>query len=465
MPKDVSFSELAHFIPKQEEALEAVKKFKFLLYGGAMGGGKSYFLRWVAIYLLLNWAQKGIKNVRVGLFCEDYPSLKDRHIIKLQFEFPSWLGTYNSTEHNFTLNTKFGGGVISFRNLDQPGKYASSEFAAILVDELTKNQKDRFDLLRTRMRWPGIPDTKFIAGTNPGSVGHEWVKKIWLRGEFEPGEQEADQFYFVRSKATDNNHLDAGYYRTLEGLPPELKKAFLEGDWDLFQGQFFSEWRESIHVIPTAPLPEEWFRYRSIDFGKTAPFCCKWYTVDYDHNVKVYREYYRAGMDADTNFSNVTKMSGDEVYQWTVLDSACFAATYGASFNRGAGETIADIAWRQGVEALPSPKNRKAGWVIMHQYLRWMEEDSEGKIVQKIPRLQYMQCCEDSIRTIPSLVFSKNDIEDLDTRGEDHAADTDSYFLQMLNEDATYYSPTQKQPTFSQRFRQQKTDAIEQILL
>jgi len=67
-------------------------------------------------------------------------------------------------------------GVMVFRNLDDPSKYQSAEFAAIGVDELTKNDKEVFDFLRTRKRWPGIPHTKFISGTNPGGKGHNWVK-------------------------------------------------------------------------------------------------------------------------------------------------------------------------------------------------------------------------------------------------------------------------------------------------
>lgn len=459
--KEISFKELTHFLPKQHDALEAVKGNKFTLYGGAMGGGKSYFLRWVAVYLLLMWAARGIKNVRVGLFCEDYPSLTDRHLIKIETEFPRWLGILNKSNHEFRLRPQFGGGIISFRNLDEPGKYASSEFAAVLVDELTKNIKDRFDLLRTRMRWPGIADTKFIAGTNPGSIGHDWVKKMWIIGEFEPGELEADQFAFIRATAHDNTNLDKSYFMTLEGLPDEMKKAFLDGDWDLFQGQFFSEWREVRHVIEPFTPPREWRRYRSIDYGRTAPFCCKWYAVDYDGRAYVYKEYYKAGVDADINFQEVVKLSKyvdefgvthDEEYQWTVLDAACWAATYGAKFNEGRGETIADIAWKNGVHAVPSPKSRKSGWTLMHQYLRWWKVEDNGikEIVE--PKIVYMRTCVDSIRTIPTLIFDKHDPEDLDTKGEDHAADTDSYFLQLLNEGKTNKPAEGANRTFSMRF-------------
>ena len=77
--------------------------------------------------------------------------------------------------------------MLALRNLDDPSKYMSSEFALIAVDELTKNEKEVFDFLRMRKRWVGITDTKFIAGTNPGGLGHEWVRKIWLDREFEPG--------------------------------------------------------------------------------------------------------------------------------------------------------------------------------------------------------------------------------------------------------------------------------------
>lgn len=451
-----TLKDLAHFTPKQYEALESVKKFKFTLYGGAMGGGKSYFLRWVSLYLLIKWFQEyQIEGIRIGLFCEDYPTLKDRHLNKLEYEFPGWMGTMNKSDYDYKLSEELGGGVICFRNLDNPGKYASSEFAAILVDELTKNTKDRFDWLRTRMRWPGINDTKFIAGSNPGSIGHEWVKKTWILKEFEEGEVEAAQFNLVRALAKDNPHLSEGYFQTLEGLPEEMKKAYLEGDWNLFQGQFFSEWRERKHVIPAYNPPDGFLKYRSIDFGRTAPFCCKWYFVDYDGNVKVYREYYQAGVDADINFKKVKELSGDEVYQWTVLDAAAFATTVGAAFNRGAGETIADIAWKNGVECIPSPKNRKAGWTLLHQYLRWNEYDTQTKEWrEKTPKIQYMSCCHDSIRTIPALVTDKHDNEDLDTKGEDHAADTDSYFLQTLAEGKSEERKEEDTPrrTWSQRF-------------
>ena len=173
MTREVSLRDLINPEPRQLEFLQALDKYKYLLYGGAKGGGKSYILRWSLIKLLAKWAEAGHKKVRVGLFCEDYPSLKDRQITKIQSEFPRWLGTLSDSSiegMSYVLRPQFGGGVIALRNLDDPSKYASSEFAAAAVDELTKNKRAVFDQLRSIIRWPGIENTKFLAGTNPGEI-------------------------------------------------------------------------------------------------------------------------------------------------------------------------------------------------------------------------------------------------------------------------------------------------------
>ena len=181
MALSVKFNrDLAKFTTRQLQAVETLKsgECKFLLYGGALGGGKSYFLRWFAVRRLLELAAMGFRNVTGMLACEDYPALKDRQLQKIETEFPEWLGKQHSDHRvygrSFVLHPDYGSGVVCFRNLDQPAKYQSSEWAFIFVDELTKNVYDTFTFLRTRLRWPGIPDDQcyFIGATNPGGVGH-----------------------------------------------------------------------------------------------------------------------------------------------------------------------------------------------------------------------------------------------------------------------------------------------------
>ena len=120
----IKFSELSNFFPKQEQAKLASKRFKFVLFGGSVGSGKSRWLRWMMLYHLMKLYDKyDIKGIRAGLFCEDYPSLEDRHLSKVKYEFPDWLGIYNQQRHEFTLAKDYGSGILSFRNLDDVNKY------------------------------------------------------------------------------------------------------------------------------------------------------------------------------------------------------------------------------------------------------------------------------------------------------------------------------------------------------
>jgi hypothetical protein len=179
------------------------------------------------------WAKYNLKGIRAGLFCEDYPSLNDRHLSKVKYEFPSWLGTYNEAKHEYTLAPEYGSGVIVFRNLDDPEKYLSVEFAIQGVDEINRNPVTTFRELRKRLRWAGIKDVKFLCACNPR--GEAWVKNMFVKRLFPPEENEQYEFVYVPALPTDNPFLGAEYYKSLESLPEAERKAFLEGNWDSFE--------------------------------------------------------------------------------------------------------------------------------------------------------------------------------------------------------------------------------------
>ncbi len=231
--ESISFTEMSGFFPKQNEAKLASKRFKYVLFGGSVGSGKSRWLRWMMVYWLMEfYAKYNIKGIRAGLFCEDYVSLNDRHLTKIKFEFPDWLGRFNEAKHEFTLAPEYGSGIIAFRNLDDPSKYLSVEFAVIGIDEINRNPKTTFDMLRSRHRWPGIKDVRFLAGCNP--LGEAWVKNMWVKRMFPANEKEQYEFVFVPALPTDNPHLPEEYYKGLESLPENQRKAYLEGNWDAF---------------------------------------------------------------------------------------------------------------------------------------------------------------------------------------------------------------------------------------
>lgn len=415
----------SNFQPKQLEAQDAVDKYDYVFYGGSAGPGKSYFLRHYPIkFLIETWYKTKLKGIRAGLFCEDYPALQDRHLNRLKYEFPEWLGTYKAQQHDFVLYDEFGGGVLSFRNLDDPSKYLSSEFALIAVDELTKNQKETFDFLRLRKRWPSIERTKFVGASNPGGIGHDWVKQLWIEKNFPSEETEKEQFHFIKALPQDNKYLPDSYYKTLSSLPEKLRKAYRDGNWDVFEGQYFSEWDKEQHIVKPFLIPNNWKKYRAYDHGRDKPACCLWFALDEDGRVWVYRELYKSGLNVDQIAQEINRLSEGEIYDYSVSDPAIFANI--GYVDKFGGQTIAETFAHYGITWLPGSNRRVDGWALMHRYLYW---DNHKK-----PLLQFFETCYNNIRTIPSLIHDEHHTEDLDTTGEDHGADTTRYFLMSLHE-------------------------------
>ena len=328
---------------------------------------------------------------------------------------------------SFKLHPQFGSGTIALRNLDDTSKYASSEFAIAAIDELTKNKREVFDQFRSIVRWPGIEDTGIWGATNPGEVGHLWVKKLWIDRQFSPEDPKKEQFHFIKSLPTDNPHNSQSYLDELKSLPERLRKAYFEGNWDIFEGQYFMEWDKEHHTVPPFPIPPSFKKFRAYDHGRANYACCKWYALDYDGRVWVYKELYVKGLDVDQIAKEINRLSVGEEYEYSVADPSIFA-NIGFTDKYG-GQTIAESFARNGIMFLPASNRRIDGWNLMHQYLRWDETHP--------PKIIYFNTCTDSIRTIPALVHDDIKPEDIDTDGEDHAADVDRYFLMSLHERAS----------------------------
>ena len=389
---EINLQELINPTERQLEFLRAIADFDFVLYGGAAGGGKSYILRWwLVLYLYSLFKFKGLRNVQVGLFCEDYPSLYDRQISKIVFEFPQELGELKQgTVKNFQLRPEFGGGVIALRNLDDPSKYQSAEFAAIAVDELTKNSKETFDFLRFRLRWPGVAHPKFGGATNPGGKGHAWVKKLWISKEFPPELQEtAGQFAFVQAKASDNPYLNESYYQSLKTLPPEMARKFAEGDWNVFAGQYFTNFAEERHVIDRQFLRLEpwWPRWVSCDWGYGHPACVHWHAKDGDR-VVTYRELYGSRIGETELGERIAQLSEGEKIQRFFLSPDAFDKR---TSQNTIAECIGDVVDKRGIpKPVAADNSRVSGWRLLYDMLDcdlWQISSACPKLIQSLPTL------------------------------------------------------------------------------
>jgi phage terminase large subunit len=429
-------------LPSQTRALDAMYDFEYILFGGAAGPGKSHILRWGAVEFLLYQAQCGHRDVRVGLFCEDYPTLKDRHVSKIKREFPEWLGELRASQdegHGFYLRPEFGSGVVSLRNLDDPAKYASAEFAAIFVDELTKNPRQTFDDLRFRKRWPGIEHSPFMAGSNPGSIGHGWVKKLWIDHDFtgDDGNLNPSQFCFIPALPRENPYLPESYWETLNSLPEDMRRRMLEGDWSIFAGQVFAEWRHDLHVCDPFEIPADWVRLVSIDYGFAKPFCALWLARSPDKaKVYVYRELYRAGYGAREQAKRIKAASGEEKIAQYPADPSMWQKREGVRGEEVVGVTLADEYAQERMYLSPANNNRLAGLNECREMLAWKRLPGAEQRLIKPPRLQVFANCVNLIRTLPALPYDNIVVEDVDTDAEDHAYDALRYGLMALSQPA-----------------------------
>lgn len=379
-----------------------------MLYGGEAGGGKSYALRWWLV-LFLFWSFKvlGLRNVRVGLFCEDYPNLVDRQICKIAVEFPKWLGTLTSTKPpDFKLRDEFGGGVLALRNLDKLEKYKSAEFAAIAVDELTLHPLATFNWLRFRLRWPGVERPKFLAATNPGGKGHSWVKNYWHDKKF-PAElqSEAHQFKLVRSKSSDNPHVSDRYHERNLTLPPDMARMVARGDWNVFTGQYFPQFEEPRHVIAQdeafRAIKPWWTRWISGDWGYEHPACYHWHAKDEHNRIITYRELWDRRVGETDWAKRLTAASYDRDGKPERLNSFPFSWDAGRQSPRSPNpkhpksivQLISDALGPHMPKPFPadsSPGSRMSGFRLMSQLLdadMWQISDACPKLIQCLPTL------------------------------------------------------------------------------
>ena len=404
---------------RQREAFKASDAHRFTLYGGAGGGGKSYFLRWWCLRQLLKlYAETGIEGIRVGLFSMDYPTLTDRQISRINREFPEWLGALRKTQsdgYNFQVLPEFGGGTIALRNLDDPSKYRSAEFAAIAVEELTENSKETFDDLRFRLRWPGVSRPCFVGATNPGGVGHHWVKDFWIDGKF-PKELEPfrKEFAYVPARVLDNPHITRDYYADLLSLPDAKRRALAEGDWSIPEGQYFTNFERNdrkVHPGVLGGIVKPWWpRWISMDWGFKHHSSIHWHTTGdvspeeaarFGKVIDVPKKYvftYREkvislsqeGGDEEGLAAQIGSSSANEKISRFFLSPDAFGKKTSA---HPTSDVLGAVLRRYQLPAPePADNQRVVGWRFMYQLIQndvWMISEACPEALNAIPALQY----------------------------------------------------------------------------
>lgn len=332
-------------------------------------------------------------------------------------------------------------------------QYQGLSFEYIGFDELTHFTREEYEYLLSRNRANGPGARVYIRATaNPGGIGHGWVKERFIDAleprvakEFEAEVRTPDgkavktkkTRVFIPASVFDNRILmenDPGYIGNLAAMPEAEKKALLYGDWNSFSGQVFTEWRDgregyktglSTHVIEPFKIPGHWTRYRAYDFGYTKPYAVLWFAIDEDGRAYLYRELYGAaganiGVREDASAQAVRVR---EIEEQTEAGREIFGVADPAIWDesRGKANRIISLFEKEGIYFDKADNRRLSGKMQVHNRLKF---DSEAK-----PGLYVFSTCVNTIRTIPTLIYSQKNVEDVDTDCEDHIYDALRYFL------------------------------------
>lgn len=424
-------------------------------YGGAAGGGKSDYL---VIEALRQVNKPRYRGLILRKTVNELKQLLERAQEYYGAAFPTV--SFNATTHTFTFPS---GAKIEYSSLFRPQdkfKYQGLQYEFIGFDELTQFTQEEYNYLKSRNRANGPGMKVYMRATgNPGGIGHGWVKDyfvkagepektVWNTTKIITPDGEAIEFrssrVFVPSSVFDNRILlenDPDYVKRLAELPEAERNALLYGDWNTFEGQVFREFRDDpihygdgkfTHVIDGFKIPQGWQIIRSFDMGFTKPFSVGWHAVDFDGRYYRINEYYGCvkgrpntgvEMNADQIARNIRQielsdvnLKGRKIYG--IADPAIFA-------ENGSGSSIAAMMAREGVYFQPADNQRLAGKMQFHYRLAFS--------VSGYPMYQvFRETCPDFIRTIPNLVYSQRNVEDIDTECEDHIYDEARYAM-MVN--------------------------------
>jgi hypothetical protein len=460
-----------HFMQGEAFQSEATE----ILYGGAAGGGKSHLMRAAAVV----WCAL-IPGLQVYLFRRISEDLVKNHV-----EGPKGLRALLAPWANAKLvsiiedEIRFWNGskiyLCHCKDEKDRWKYLGAEMHVLLIDELTTFTDVIYRFLRSRVRAVGLklPEhlkglfPRILCGSNPGGVGHHWVKAAFIDGA-QPMEvrQVSDseggmRRQYIPAKLADNPSMaedDPNYRGRLRGLgSPALIKAMEDGDWNIVAGAFFSEFSTARHVIAPFEIPKHWTRIRAADWGSAKPFCVGWYAVS-DGTVTLpkwdgwsempgplliprgalvkYREWYgmKPGqpnvglkLTAERVADGILERElierdsvGRPIYEkidHAVIDPAAFAQDGGPSIAERMGDRR--VYFTHADNKRISQRGAMGGWDLLRARL---EGDEAG-----IPMLYLFSTCTDTIRTLPALQHDDHKPEDVDTDSEDHAGDETRY--------------------------------------
>jgi hypothetical protein len=448
LSRDLVVSRYYKPFPRQREFHRSPAKYR--LFGGAAGPGKTKALLWEAIRQANRYP-----NVDTLLLRRTFAELESSLLAYFRRDVPRELyKSFNDTKKVITWHngstTRFG----YCQNENDVFQYQGAEFLFIGIDELTLFTLKQWQFLTSRNRCPHANAlANMAAASNPGNIGHAWVKALWIDRRSAPGMESSEQYdpddyAFIRATVQDNPIYanDANYLKTLNALPRHLRQAFLEGDWTIFAGQYFDIFDQARHTARPEELEIEawWPRWISIDWGFQHPSAVYWHAAAPDGCTITYREFVQSQLSPRMLAQAIAERSVDSSGRRERIEAAFLSPDAFAERTSDASiaEQLSEIFVRNALPA-PSPadNDRVGGWMLMYQQLeagRWIIAEN----------------CAELIRVLPTLTRSGANVEDILKVDGDDPADAARYglmsrlrpagapFAERLSERVTSTDPT-----------------------
>ena len=423
------------FYPKQIQFMKS--KARYIAYGGARGGGKSFAARWKAILLAMRY-----RGIQILLLRRTLPELRENHLIPMQKILNTesrnkdeHLSEYKDVTKEFIF---LNGSRIKLGYCDSENdvlQFQGQAYDVILMEEATHFTEFQYQTLTESNRPSGLMEEPFTPRMyftcNPGGVGHQWVKRLFIDKNYRRSEREED-YEFIPSLVYENAWLmenDPDYVRTLENLPEDRRNAMLYGNWDVYDGQFFEEFDRSIHVINPEKLPNSFRLYRALDYGFDM-LACYHIIIDHRGDIRIIHEIYQQGLMVSDAVELIKKCTKDlgfdekEVYL-TLAPSDLW------NNNAQTGKSTADIFSDNGIYLTRVTRDRINGWNAVREFFKIREErDNQTGNPIKVPKMKIYSTCKNLIRCIPLLQFDDKKYNDCATEPHEitHGPDALRYF-------------------------------------
>lgn len=435
------------------------------LFGGAAGGGKSYGQLVDALLYALKY-----KKSKQIIFRSTFADL-EKSLIRVSLEvYPLSIADYNSSKHTWKFQN---GSIIDFGYIQYEKdvyQYQSAEYDVIRFDELTHFTEFMYTYMISRCRGANPYPKRIKSSTNPGGVGHTWVKERFIDiGEpntvhtckLETG-QEVTRI-FIPSLVTDNKFMlsyDPDYIKRLDALPEKERKALKYGDWDIYDGMFFPEFKRRIHVIEPFQIPDAWNRYIAMDYGLDM-FAVLFVAVDTKGKAYVYNEIHKSNLIVSEARQTLKSIMRQYKYKFIYAPPDLW------NRNRDTGKSTAELFLEGGIHLTKASNNRIAGWLNVKEWLKVkkIRHEQTGELYEDSD-LKIFSNCINLIKYLPQLQHDEKDPNDVATEPHEPTHITDALRYFCVSRVAPSKEIVNKEKTFNFDFeRPAQRDWGEEIVI